>query len=96
MTIDEGYVSNAEAVRRGHEADMRRREADYQAELLLESVEAEEARRSGIFRRSAAEREEVHYEERPAIDSRMFAIEGDLVEQARRDAERHGFPGDAA
>ena len=93
MTLDDAYISSREAVRRGHEDDWRRREAEYQEQRLLESDEAELSRWRGVFRRADAEREAVHYDDRPAIDRRLFAVDGDLMEQARRDRESYDVPG---
>ena len=91
MSLDDDFRSSADMVREAAEDDERRRFADYQEQRLLESDEAELSRWRGVFRRADAEREAVHYDDRP--DRRWFAVDGDLVEQARRDAERHDPPG---
>ena len=97
MTIDDAHRSSADMVREAAADDAQREWNDWQEQRMLESEEAEAARWSHLMRRAAAERPPVWYSERPAIDDRCFATEGDLIEQARRDAARHGFPGgDAA
>lgn len=91
MSLDESYVSNREAVQRGHDDDERRRKADWDEQRMLESDEAMVSLWRGVFQRMDAEREAVHYLD-ATPDRRLFAIEGDLIEQARRDAD----PRDAA
>jgi hypothetical protein len=95
VSLDESYISNREAVERGAAADAARAKADWEEQKLLESDEAELSRWRTLFRRMAEERGEVVYRD-ATPDRRLFAVEGDLIEQARRDRERHGFPGDAA
>lgn len=93
MSLDDDFRSSADMVREAAEDDERRRFADYQEQRLLESDEAELSRWRGVFRRADAEREAVHYDDRPAIDRRLFAVDGDLMEQARRDRESYDVPG---
>lgn len=76
MTLDERYVSTADAVR-GAEADAARAAwQDYLLEREIESVEGEEARWSHRMRQADAEREPVVYRDGP--DRRLFAVDGDL------------------
>lgn len=49
MTIDDSYISNAEMVRRGHEADEADARARYEEQRLCESDEATEAYWQGVF-----------------------------------------------
>jgi hypothetical protein len=93
MSLDDAFRSSADMVREAAADDARREYADWLAQREYESDEAELARWSGIFRRADAEREAVVYDDRPAIDRRLFAVDGDLVEQTRRDRERHDPPG---
>jgi hypothetical protein len=79
MTIDDGYRSSADMVREAAADDARREWMDYQEQWLIESPEAEEARWANRFRQSAAERPGVVYDDRPGIDRRMFAVDGDVA-----------------
>lgn len=92
MTIDEGFVSTRELMRRTEAEDLERQRQEYLEQRDYESPEAEEARWSGIFRQQAAEMPEVHYAHRPAIDRRVFAVDGEIPEQIRRDAEDDASP----
>lgn len=49
MTLDEGYVSNAEMARRGREQDMADAKARYEEQRLVESVESRESYWSGVM-----------------------------------------------
>lgn len=49
MSLDESFVSNREAVRRGYEDDEARRRSDYEAEKLVESIEARESYWQGVM-----------------------------------------------
>lgn len=50
MTLDDdAFISNREAVRRGHEADEARRRADYEEQKLVESIEARESYWQGVM-----------------------------------------------
>lgn len=49
MTLDDAYVSMREAVRRGHEDDQARAEAEWREQQLCESIEAREAYWSELF-----------------------------------------------
>lgn len=53
------------------------RERDEAVRAECESEEAEEARWQRIFERQAAEMPAVHYADRPGIDRRVFAVDGD-------------------
>lgn len=71
MTLDD--ESWEDMARRQEEADREQRHAEMAARDLCESVDAEEAMWSGIFRRMAYERPTVRYvEDKPGIDRRMF------------------------
>ena len=73
MTLDHSYVSNAEMVRRGREADEADARAAYEEQRLRESEDATEAHWQRVFRQQAKEQPAVRYrEERQGIDSRMF------------------------
>lgn len=67
--------------------DRARAHAEYLEREAYESVEAEEARWTNRFRQQAAEMPEVHYDDRPGIDRRHFAVDGEIPEQARRDID---------
>jgi hypothetical protein len=79
MTLDEGYVSTRELMERTEAEDARLARADYEEQRLIESPEAEEARWANRFRQSAAERPGVVYDDKPGIDRRMFAVDGDVA-----------------
>lgn len=87
MTLDDStLVSMREAIRRGAEEDAARELAEYAEQRMLEDPATEDARWRATFRRMRWERPTVHYL-RPIPDDRCFAVEGDLIEQARRDAD---------
>lgn len=81
MTLDEGFVSNREAVQRGHDEDEHRRFADWQEQRMLESDEAEASRWSHLMARAAAERPVTWYDDKPGYDRRLYAVDG-LVDEA--------------
>ena len=87
-------------VRVRHRREVERNHAEAEREWREQQAQDEHERDGGqwrsIFRRQAAEQPAVHYSERPGMDLRVFAVEGDLIEQARRDAERHDLPGMAS
>lgn len=93
MSLGDDFRSSADMVRDAAEEDARREHADYLEQREYESDEAELARWSGVFHRAAAERNAVHYDDRPAFDRRLFAVDGEIPEQTRRDTERHDFGG---
>lgn len=82
-----------EMMARTEAADLERQHQEYLEQQASESPEAEEARWAGIFRQQAAEMRDVHYDDRPGIDRRQFAVEGELIEQARRDVDPSVFVG---
>ncbi len=85
-------ASTAREMMRQQAADDARRDwFEYLEQKAFESPEAEEARWAHTFRQQAAEALPVHYDDRPGIDRRHFAVDGDLIEQARRDVERPDF-----
>lgn len=92
MSLGDDFRSSADMMREAAADQAQREWHDYLEQKEYESEEAELARWQGIFRRADAEREPVWYEDRPAIDRRLFAVDGDLVEQARRDREHHDVP----
>lgn len=67
MSLDEGYISNREAVLRGHEDDERRRFEDYQEQCLVESIEAMESHWVGVMAQQPEWMRNVHYDG-PTVD----------------------------
>ena len=66
-------------------------EREWREQQAQDEYERDGGQWRSIFRQQAAEMPEVHYSDR--ADRRLFAIDGDLVEQARRDAEQPQMPG---
>ena len=53
MALDEQYLTQQELLLRDAERDAAQRKADWLEQMLVESIEAEEAHWHGVFRQSA-------------------------------------------
>ena len=84
-----------------HRREREHYDAQAEQDWLVEQDVAEHEMSGGawdaVMAASPAHRSGEYWPDRPGIDRRCFAVDGDLIEDARRDAERHYLPGgDAA
>ena len=71
-------------------------EREWREQQAQDEYERDGGQWRSIFRQQAAEMPPLVWSERPGVDARCFAVDGDLIESARRDAERHDLPGMAS